>query len=248
MPFFVRPTQMSREDAIERYIVVRWRAEEINHLGFLVEGLHTGGIQLPSNAPFTHKALKDTARTAFLGWFATLTDRSDKAVYAFGPLLFLFPEHRYQIGLVQKQCEALHGVLQRFRNNVAFHGRAALDAHINARRALREDDTFVAFESARMDFQRLMSDLIAHELKAIPELPAKLAERGISHHSAFANVASVVRAPSSPINHAFYSCQVLEQPGEEPDYADRGAARLVAVLALLALAFLFVFLLRWLFR
>ena len=107
IPFVGQRTKMSRKEAVERYILVRWRAEQINHLGFLVEGLYAGDIQLPSNAPFTHTALKDTARTAFFGWFATLTDRSDKAVYAFDPLLFLYPNRQYQIGLVQKQCEAL---------------------------------------------------------------------------------------------------------------------------------------------
>ena len=219
--FFGQRTQMSREEAVERYIVVRWRAEEINRLGFLVEGLFAKTIQLPDNAPFTYVDLKDTVRTAFFGWFATLTDRNDKAVYAFGPLFFLFPHQRYQIGLVQRQCEALHGVLQQFRNNVAFHGRAALDVHLKARRALREDDTFVALQSARLDFQRLMTGLIAEELNAIPELPRRLVEFGVSHHSAFANVASAVRAASSPLNHAFYSCEVLEEPGEEPGHMAR---------------------------
>jgi hypothetical protein len=213
--------QMSREGAVERYIVVRWRAEEIDRLGFLVEGLFAKTIQLPNNSPFSHADLKDTIRTAFFGWFATLTDKKEKAVYAFDPLFFLFPHQCYQISLVQKQCEALHGVLQQFRNNVAFHGRAVIDAHIKARRALREDDAFVALQSARLDFQRLMTTLIAEELCSIPELPTKLAQFGVSHHPAFANVASAVRAASSPLNRAFYSCEVLEEPGEEPGHMAR---------------------------
>jgi hypothetical protein len=209
VPFCGQRTQMSRAEAVERYVVVRLRAEEINRLCFLVEGLYAKTIQLPSDAPFTHADLKDTARTAFFGWFATLTDRNEKAVYAFDPLLALFPHRRAQIIPVQLECEALHGVLQQFRSNVAFHSRAVIAAHINARRALREDDTFVLSQSARADFQRLMTDLVVEELCAIPELPEKLAEFGVSRHPAFANVASAVEGASSGLG-PFYSCSVLE--------------------------------------
>jgi hypothetical protein len=76
---------MSREKAIEHYILLRLRAEEIKGLSFLVEGLYEERIQLPVEAPFTGSDLKDTARAAFFGWFASLTDKDDRAVYAFDP-------------------------------------------------------------------------------------------------------------------------------------------------------------------
>lgn len=75
---------------------------------------------------FTYADLKDTARTAFFGWFATLTDKDRRALYAFDPLFVLFPERLTQIMKVQSECEAAHPVLQQFRNNVAFHGRTEL--------------------------------------------------------------------------------------------------------------------------
>jgi hypothetical protein len=188
---------MSRAEAMERYILLRLRFEDIKRLGFMVEGFYAKSIQLPNNSPFTHADLKDTARTAFFGWFATLTDKDGRAVYAFDPLFVLFPDQRYRIGLVQLECEACHGVLQQFRNNVAFHSRAEVAAQIKARQVLKEDDAFVSLESARVEFQRLMTGLIVVELNAIPELPEKLAEFGVSHHPAFANVSSAVRAASS---------------------------------------------------
>ena len=197
IPFCGQRTQMSREEAIERYILLRLRFEDIKRLGFLVEGLHAKTIQLPTTSPFSHADLKDTARTAFYGWFATLTDKDDRAVYAFDPLLFLFPHKRAQIITVQLECEECHPVLQQFRNNVAFHGRAEVAAQIKARQALRGEDTFLDLESARQDFHRLMADLIEEELNAMPELPGKLVEFGVSHHPAFANVASAASAAPS---------------------------------------------------
>src|ERR1700751_4217082 len=97
VPFTGPRSRISRDEAIERYILLRLRYEEIRRLAFLVEGFYGKTIQLPENTPFTHTDLKDTARTAFFGWFATLTDRDGKAVYAFDPLFALFPDASYQI-------------------------------------------------------------------------------------------------------------------------------------------------------
>jgi hypothetical protein len=179
---------MSREQAIERYILVRLRAEDIKRLSFLVEGLYEGAIQLPNDAPFSRADLKDTVRTAFFGWFATLTDKDDRAVYAFDPLLVLFPDKKPQIIKVQMGCEACHSILQQFRNNVAFHSRAEVAAHIKSRRALTQQDTFLDLEGARQGFQGLMAKLISEELRAIPELPKILTKLGVSRHPAFANI------------------------------------------------------------
>ncbi len=182
--------QMSREEAIEHYILLRLRTEDIRRLGFLVEGLHDKRIQLPSDSPFSHADLKDTVRTAFFGWFATLTDKDRRAVYAFNPLIVLFPASKPQIIKVQLECEACHGVLQQFRNNVAFHSRGDVATHIKARQDLRGEDTFLDLESARMDFIRLMESLIAEESRAIPELPEVLERMRVNGHPAFAKVAS----------------------------------------------------------
>jgi SEC-C motif len=51
-------------------------------------------------------------------------------------------------------------------------------------------DVVANVQSARVDFPRLMADLIAEELSAIPELPKELAEFGVSHHPVFANVSA----------------------------------------------------------
>lgn len=175
---------------MEHYILLRLRVEDIKRLAYLVENLYEKSIQLPKDAPFATADLKDTARTAFFGWFATLTDRDDRAVYAFDPLLVLFPNKRARVINVQAACEACHAVLQRFRNNVAFHSRSSLTAQIEARKALRNEDTFLDLESARKGFLRLMDELVSEELSAIPELPRALEELGVSQHPAFANVAS----------------------------------------------------------
>ena len=97
-------------------------------------------------------------------------------------------------------------MLHQFRNNVAFHGRAEVAAQIKARQALRGEDTFLDLESARQDFRRLMTELIAEESSAIPELPQKLADLCVSRHPTFANVAGA----RSALDSAYLSCDVLD--------------------------------------
>ena len=83
--------KLSRSEAIEQYIILRLRTEDINRLDFLVKGLDDRSIVLPRGSPFSGKDLKDTARTAFLGWLASLTERDRRTVYAFDCLFVLFP-------------------------------------------------------------------------------------------------------------------------------------------------------------
>ena len=185
--FLGRRSQLSREEAIEQYILLRLRVEDIKRLAFLVESLYGKSIQIPQDAPFTAADLKDASRTAFLGWFASLMDRDNRAVYAFDPLLVLFPARRARIINVQVACEACREPLQRFRNKVAFHNEAELAAQIDARKALRNDDTVLYLESARIDFLRLMDELASEELSAIPQLSRELERLGLSGHPAFFN-------------------------------------------------------------
>jgi hypothetical protein len=176
---------LSRADAIEQYVILRLRTEDLNRLDFLLNGLYEQRITLPSDSPFSTKDLKDTVRTAFFGWFASLTDRDERAVYAFDCLLTLFPERRTQIIRTQVSLEAVHDKLQQFRNNVAFHARSKVSDHIAARMNLKDENTYLDLVSAIHDFQGLMTTLRAEELTAIPELPKVLQELGVNLHPAF---------------------------------------------------------------
>lgn len=177
--------KLSRSDAIEQYVVVRLRVEDINRLDFLLNGFYEQRITLPRDSPFSAKDLKDTVRTAFFGWFASLTDRDGRAVYAFDCLFTLFPERRLKIYKAQASLEAVHEKLQQFRNSVAFHARSKVSAQIAARMNLRDKDTYLDLISAIRDFQDLMRGLKAEELSAIPELPKELEKLRVNLHPAF---------------------------------------------------------------
>ena len=177
---------LTRAEAIEQYVILRLRTEDINRLDFLVNALYDKRITLPPDSPFSAQDLKDTVRTSFLGWFATLTDRDGRAIYAFDCLFTLFPERKAQIIKAQLSLEAVHEKLQQFRNNVAFHARAKVADQITARMNLRDEDTYLDLVSAIHDFQNLMRTLRAEELTAIPEFPKALVQLRVNLHPAFA--------------------------------------------------------------
>jgi hypothetical protein len=182
---------LDRNEAIEQYVILRLRTEDINRLDYLVNALYDRRIVPPADSPFSAQDLKDTVRTCFLGWFATLTDTDGRAVYAFNCLLALFPEHKTQIVRTQLSLGGVHEELQQFRNNVAFHARASVAAHIAARMKLRDETTYLCLVSAIHDFQSLMKTLRAEELKAVPELPKILEQLGVNRHPAFATATGV---------------------------------------------------------
>ncbi len=208
---------LSREQALEQYVILRMRSEEINRLDYLLRALKSKRLALPDGSPFSAADVADTVRTAFLGWFATLTDRHEKAIYAFNCLYVLFPNRSLQILRSQQSLEACHPELQQFRNNVAFRARSEIASHIQARMGLRGTDTFLDFCSAVSDFRLLMDGVESEELDLIPELPNILRQMGVAHLPAFArslareqhNAAneSTVEAISEALN----SCSLLPE-------------------------------------
>ena len=175
----------TRPQAIEEYVLFRMRAEETNALDYLLDGLESGPITFPSDAPVSKKLVVDTVRTCFLSWFASLTDKDNRAVYPFNSLLVLF-EHRKDVVIsVQKALEACHSKLQEFRNNVGPHVRSSVAAHIKARAQLQDWDNYRDLLSAIGGFRRMLRTLKAEEARVIPELPETLEKLGITHLSTF---------------------------------------------------------------
>lgn len=186
---------LTREEAIEQYVILRLRTEDINRLDYLLNALYDGRVRPSPDSLFSAKDLKDTVRTSLLGWFASLTDHDGRAVYAFNCLFVLFPERRPRVARAQISMGGVHEELQQFRNNVAFHARANVAAHIAARMKLRDEITYMEMVSAIRDFQELMRTLRGEELTAIPELPEVLKKLGVNLHPAFNAVAITEMIP-----------------------------------------------------
>jgi hypothetical protein len=78
LPFSGPKKQLSRKQAIERYILLRLRVEDIKRLGFLVEGLHAGTIQLPKDVRVSRDDLRDDLKDAVRNSFFRLVCDVDR--------------------------------------------------------------------------------------------------------------------------------------------------------------------------
>jgi len=58
---------LTRSQAIEEYVILRMRFEEIKRLDYLLKALHHKRIGLPDDSPFSLRDLADTVRTCFFG-------------------------------------------------------------------------------------------------------------------------------------------------------------------------------------
>jgi hypothetical protein len=184
--FHTGPTKsLTREEAVNEYVVLQLRVEEFKHLDYLLVGLRHNRIALPENSPFPSADLANTVRTSFMGWLATLTDKDERVVCPFNCLFVLFPNRRMEVGRVQLTPEVCHDKLQAFRSNVAFHARSDISAHFRVRMGLQDEDTKLDLGNTINDFKRLMDTLISEELKTIPELPRIIEEMHLSHMPAF---------------------------------------------------------------
>ena len=184
--FHTGPTKsLTREEAVNEYVVLRLRAEEFRHLDYLLVGLAHKRIVLPEDSPFSSADLANTVRTSFMGWLSTLTDKDERVVYPFNCLFTVFPNRGMEISRVQLTLEVCHDKLQAFRSNVAFHARSDISAHFRVRMGLQDEDTKLDLANAINDFKRLMDTLISEELEAIPELPRLIEEMRLSHMPAF---------------------------------------------------------------
>jgi hypothetical protein len=193
---------LNRSEALEQYVILRMRVEELKRLDYLLKGLKYKHITPPVDSPFSSGDLADTLRTCFFGWLATLTDRDGRAIYAFDCLLALFPLRRVEIIRAQTSLQACHDALQQFRNNVAFHSRSEIAAHIQARMRLRDGDVFLDLNSAISDFLQIMERLTQEELEAIPELPEILEQMRVSHLPAFKQVSFVSVGQREPLQNS----------------------------------------------
>lgn len=176
---------LSRECAIDEYVLVRMRAEEFGALDYLLKAVRDGRITLPEDSPYSRASMTDIARTCAITWFASFTDRDGRTIYPFDSLLVLFEHRTPQIISVQIQLENCHNTVHRFRNNVGPHFNCDLAVHITARRQLQNLDSYLDVIGAIGDFRRLIDRVKAEELSFIPELPAVLEKLGVVHLPAF---------------------------------------------------------------
>lgn len=167
---------MSRDEAIEQYIVLRCRTEQMKRMNYLLMNLAYNMISVPQNSDYSHLELADVVRVPLFGWLAGLLDTDTRAVDAFGCLYVLFPLGEDAIRSVQEQVQRCNREIQDFRNNISAHLSKKMSAHLEARAGMIGLDVREVIIHSIACFFMLMENLIKVEHVAIPELARVLEE------------------------------------------------------------------------
>jgi hypothetical protein len=126
--------KLSRKDAMDQLIICRQRLAEALHLFTLWDDIRKKKITLILNPTETPEDYLETLRTAFLGWLASLIDKTRDAINVFDVWVALFPAEQGEIRRVWQENKAAFELLRDFRNTTGFHGNKSLGEHLRVRK------------------------------------------------------------------------------------------------------------------
>lgn len=171
--------KLSRKDALDQLIICRQRLAEALHLVTLWDDLRNKKITPTLNATETPEDYLETLRTAFLGWLASLIDKTKDAIDVFDVWLALFPAEQGEITRVWQENKPAFELLRDFRNTTGFHGNKSLGEHLRVRKQVLGSKPI---EKASQDFFGLAIRMYRIE-RASPDfqdtVKAKLSALGI---------------------------------------------------------------------
>jgi hypothetical protein len=159
---------------VEEYVVYRMRLRELHHFYLILQDIRTGVAVLPSLAGQDLYAVRDTLRSAEIGWLASLFDPHAAAVNVFRLWRALFPHRESDIAAAEVALKPHQAVIMAFRSAAAFHGNKSLRVQLKVREAVFAPGLINALD----EFFRV-ADALLQEEAAVPELRGPLSELGL---------------------------------------------------------------------
>jgi hypothetical protein len=162
-----RNRSLTREKAIEQYLIFRVKFEEWMLLWNLVVQANQGRIQDPGYVLHPAVELEVTLFEIAVAWFATMVDRPKEALNVFDIWRVLFPEEA-EVAEVEKALVPHLGVIRDLRNKAIFHAERNAAEYFKALITFSKEKDNLADPLAR--FAKLAKKLADSEGAAIPDL------------------------------------------------------------------------------
>src|SRR5208282_3558856 len=163
----MRERKLTREEAIEEYLVYQLRLYEFFHIFQVITEIIDGNYK-PEN-PLGHSSTEFAVslRTVSNGLFASLMDSQAHALNIFDVWVVLYPSKEQQIVETWKRIEPYMPLIRDYRNDVAFHANKDLRRYVDTQRRFRENRKEII--AAMQDFLGLATELLASQATALPE-------------------------------------------------------------------------------
>ncbi len=164
--------KLSREEALEEYIVYRKRLRELLDLAQIARDIKEGKYQprdLRGRGPdrFSH-----AVGNALVGLFASLIDPQEHALNVFDVWVVLFPEKKDRITETWKTVEPHVQLIRDYRNDIVCHANKNLRRQ--AQTYLNYHKHFRQIVEAMQKVSHLAAELLRDEPSALPKLRSEM--------------------------------------------------------------------------
>ncbi|MFZ0960660.1 MAG: hypothetical protein WAO35_07115 [Terriglobia bacterium] len=160
----MRERNLTREKALEEYLIYRVRLRELLDMGHIAKGIKC------LHAP---EAFSDTVGHALIGLFASLIDRQNSALNIFDVWLVLFPEKKDRIAETWERAKPHVQLIRDFRNDIACHANKDLRRYIET--VVKFHDGQAGIVKAMQEVAKLAAELMRDETNTLPNLRSEIA-------------------------------------------------------------------------
>jgi hypothetical protein len=163
----VRERKLTREEAIEEYLVYHIRTYEFLQIFQMAVEIMEGRYKPENSLGHSSPEFLGSLRSQCIGLFASLMDPQAHALNIFDVWVVLYPEKQQQIVDTWEKIEPHIQLIRDYRNDVAFHANKDLCRYFDTRSRFRGKKKGVI--AAMQDFWGLAAELIKLQPTALRE-------------------------------------------------------------------------------
>lgn len=164
----MRNRRLTREEALEEYLVYRKRIREFLDLAQIATDVKEGKYSPRDLLGRGPERFSEALADVITGLFSSMCDRNASALNVFDVWLVLFPEKKDKINETWEKIEPQVKAVRNYRNDVVAHTNKNLRRYVKARLGFHEKRQEIV--EALQKFFGLAAELMRAESTTMPEL------------------------------------------------------------------------------
>jgi hypothetical protein len=166
----MKKKRLSREEALEEYLVYRRRVRELLDLAQIARDIKRNRYKPEDLLGRGPDRFSQTVGQVLVGLFASLIDRDAAALNIFDVWLVLFPAKKDIIIKIREEVRPHVELIWDYRSKIAFHANRNVYQYVNTYRKFAESHDEIT--AAMQKVMRLAAELMRDEKNALPNLRA----------------------------------------------------------------------------
>jgi hypothetical protein len=159
---------LSREEALEEYLIYRKRVRELLDMAQIARDIKSRRYEPRDLSGRGPERFSDTVRDVITGLFSSLCDTNPAALNVFDVWLVLFPEKKGKIVETRMRVEPQLELIKKYRDVVVCHANKNVRRYVQTRVSFAESHNELV--GAMQAVAGLIAELIRDEATALPNL------------------------------------------------------------------------------